>query len=96
MCLGTTIKSVTFLQIDTDPRSQHWGWAPAEWYGPRSVLMVHQSKDISPKQVEALSEFAQSRLQPLCGGSTGAGPVSETKQDVIDWMTKKKESQDIL
>lgn len=53
--------------------------------------MVHQDgKDISPKQVEALSDFAQSRLQQLCGGSTGAGPVSESKQEVIDWMTKKK------
>lgn len=94
---GYSNQSVIFVQMNTDPRSQHWGWAPPEWDGPRSVLMVHQDgKDISPKQVEALSDFAQSRLQPLCGGSTGAGPVSETKQEVIDWMTKKKESQDIL
>lgn len=53
--------------------------------------MVHQDgKDISPKQVEALRDFAQSRLQPLCGGSIDAGPVSKTKQKVIDYMTKKK------
>lgn len=53
--------------------------------------MFHQdSKDISPKQAEALRDSAQSRLQLLCGGSLGAGPVSKTKQKVINWMTKKK------
>lgn len=63
------------------------GWA--RW--PGSVLMVHQdSKDISPKQAEALHDFAHSRLQPLCGGSIDAGPVTKTKQEFIDWMTKKK------
>ena len=32
----------------------------------------------------------QSRLQPLFEDSIGAGLLSRTKQEVIDYMTKKK------
>lgn len=84
-------QSVTSLHMNADPRSQQWEWAPREWNGPGSVFVVRQDgKDIWPKQIEAICEFAQSRLQPLFEDSIGAGLVSRTKQEVIDYMTKKK------
>lgn len=84
-------QSVTFLHMNADPESQQWGWAPREWDGPGSVFVVRQDgKDIWPKQVEALCEFIQDRLQSLFEDSIGAGLVSRTKQEVIDYMTKKK------
>ena len=56
----------------------------------RERVVRQDSKDISPKQTEALCDFAQSRQQPPCEDSIGAGLVSKAKQEVIDSMTKKK------
>lgn len=59
------------------------GWA-------RERVVCQDEKDISPKQVEALCDFAQSRQQPLFEDSIGAGLVSKAKHEVIDNKTKKK------
>ncbi|MCJ1343142.1 hypothetical protein MMC31_001333 [Peltigera leucophlebia] len=82
---------VTYLHINADPRSQQWGRAPREWDSPGSVFVVRQDgKDIWPKQVEALFKFVHSRLEPLFKDSIGEGDVDRTKQEVIDYMTTKK------
>jgi hypothetical protein len=85
-------QAVTFLNMDADPKSQSWGWAPMEWKTEvGSVILVRaDGKAITPKHVDALCHYCQFKLQPVFEDSLGAGFVERTREDVLGFMTRKK------
>lgn len=86
--------SVTFLNLDIDPSSSRWGWAPMEWDDMiGSVVVVRtDGKDLFPQHVEALDYYCRYVLQPLFGDSMGGGMNPESKigkEEVMYRMSPK-------
>lgn len=81
---------VTFLHLDANPHSPSWGWAPPEWQsGVGSVLLVRADrKPISPRQVEILTEYCFTKLEPSIESSIEAGTLS-ARQRVFDRISKQ-------
>lgn len=79
----------TFLHMGTDPNSPSWGLAPMEWQnGVGSVLVVRQDgNDITPREVEALCNYCQKKLQPLFELSHDS---NQRVLDLLDHLTQEK------
>ena len=86
-------QAATFLHLNADPKSKHWGWAPIpEWQNDvGSVIVVRQDgKDLTTHQADALCHFCRIKMQPLFEDSLGGGDVDRTREEVMGFMTKKR------
>lgn len=83
-------QGVTFLHLNANPHSPSWGWAPPEWQNEvGSVLLVRADrKPISPRQVEILTEYCCSELQPNFESSIEANSLS-ARQRFFDRINKQ-------
>ncbi|CAG8949137.1 hypothetical protein HYFRA_00004759 [Hymenoscyphus fraxineus] len=83
-------QAVTFLHMDANPHSPYWGFASHEWQSNvGSVLLVRADrKPITPRQVEVLTEYCWTKLQPSFESSIEANSLS-ARQRVFDRINKQ-------
>ncbi|KAI1141100.1 hypothetical protein F5Y05DRAFT_299180 [Hypoxylon sp. FL0543] len=84
-------QNAAFLMMGMDPKTDDWGWAPLYWNMELgNVLAVREDgKDLDREFFRTLCYFTKEKVQPMMEDSMGAGLISRTKQEVLDFITKE-------
>lgn len=86
---GASNENAVILMMETDPEKPGWGWAPLDWnLDLGNVLAVRlDDKDLAVADVRIICYFVRQKLQPMFEDAMGAGYVSRTKQEVLNFIT---------
>jgi hypothetical protein len=82
-------QNVTFLCMETDPKSPEWGWAPPYWRSDvGNVIAVRKDgEDLTVMDVEKMCHFARYKLQPMFEDVLESGGSLGGKRTVLDFIT---------
>lgn len=82
--------SATYMYADTNPSSQWWGFAPAEWQrNVGSVVVVRDDRvPLTPEQTMCLCDFFQFEMGQYFEDSNPGG--WRTKEQVLGFLTRKR------
>lgn len=87
-------QEITFLYLNSDPKSEQWGWAPLHWQDDVGSVIVARAdgEDLDPSHAAALCQFGMNTMQPLFEDSMGAGMEPENpigKEEVLYRMSPR-------
>lgn len=90
MCADSN-QNAAWLMRGADLTREDWGWAPLSWsidLGNVSVVSDDES-DLSVGELRLMCHFVRRKLLPMFKDSMGAGLISRTKQEVLNFITRE-------